>query len=143
MITYRSDETEFEYDVRADFGFFPETSRSLIGWPGYRTLPGKSGLAYLETVAEEAHVEGLILRWLLIGKVITRNPVYLFVFFIYGMLTGGLPILFIAYGLFLGANPYGIAVLILGSPIIALGLGLLRNVWYSLTQPEQVSVLDD
>ena len=49
-------------DVRTDFGFYDQKARLLIGWPGYRTRPGKSGLAYVETVAEQAHFESQMLR---------------------------------------------------------------------------------
>ena len=136
------EETEILFDARTDFGFYPETATTLLGWPGYRNLPGKSGLTYLETTAEEAHFEGSMLRWLWDRKIITHNPIYLGVFFVFGMLMGGLPFSFILFGLLSGDSASS-GVLILGSPLIALGLALLRNVWDSLTRPTEMSLLDD
>jgi hypothetical protein len=142
MIADPLEETEFLFDARTDFGFYPETTTTLLGWPGYRNLPGKSGLTYLETTAEEAHFEGSMLRWLWDRKIITHNPIYLGVFFIFGMLTGGLPSFFALLGLLAG-NSTGLGLLLLGSPIPVLGLALLRNVWDSLTRPTEISLLGD
>lgn len=142
MIADPLEETEDLLDARTDFGFYPETATTLLGWPGYRNLPGKSGLTYLETVAEEGHFEGSMLRWLWYRKIITHNPIYLGVFFVFGILTGGLPFTFLLFGL-LSGDSASLGVLILGSPLIALGLALLRNVWDSLARPTEVSLLGD
>lgn len=140
-MTKAAPETEFLPDVRTDFPFFAETSQKLIGWPGYRTLPGKSGLAYLETVAEEAHFEGSMLRWLFTGKVITHNPVYLLAFFIFGMLTGGIPLLLIVFELLSGGSLASLPLF--GMPVIAVGVALLANIWSSLTRPDEASLIGD
>ncbi len=142
MLTNQPESTAAPLDVRTDFGFYPETVTTLIGWPGYRNLPGKSGLTYLETTAENGHFEGSMLRWLWDRKIITHNPLYLSVFFLFGLLTGGLPSLFALLGLLAG-NSTGLGLLLLGSPIPVLGLALLRNVWDSLTRPTEVSLLGD
>lgn len=34
----------------------------LPGWPGYRTQPGRSGLDYIDTQLEMAHMAGIFLR---------------------------------------------------------------------------------
>lgn len=58
----------------------------LIGWPGYRTSGNRSGLGYIETQAEWAHMQGLMFRWLVTGKFKTRNRFYLFLLTLFGAL---------------------------------------------------------
>jgi hypothetical protein len=60
--------------------------RYLIGWPGYRNARGRSGLGYVETQAEWAHVRGRILHMLITKKVITRNPIFLFAMLVIGLM---------------------------------------------------------
>jgi hypothetical protein len=48
----------------------------LRGWPGHRTLPGKSGLDYLDTIAEVAHMEGIFLHNLVTLRLVSDEPVY-------------------------------------------------------------------
>jgi hypothetical protein len=62
-------------------------ARFLVGWPGYRTSRNKSGLGYVETQAELAHMQGRFIRWLITGKFKTRNPIYLFCITIYGLMS--------------------------------------------------------
>src|SRR5262245_29273545 len=70
-------------------------AKYLIGWPGYRTSQNKSGLGYVETAAELAHMEGLMLRWLITGKFISHNPIYLFMMFFFALFIGAMPLVFI------------------------------------------------
>jgi hypothetical protein len=58
----------------------------LIGWPGYRTSNNRSGLGYVETQAEWAHMQGLMFRWLVTGKFKTRHPFYLTCLLLFGIL---------------------------------------------------------
>ena len=57
--------------------YMDEVASQLPGWPGYRTRPGRSGLDYLDSEFELAHMEGLLLRRLFTGKLRTTNPLYL------------------------------------------------------------------
>ena len=72
----------------------------LPGWPGYRTRPNRSGLDPLDSRAEAGHMGGTFLRRLFTFKARTRNPVYLVLMFIFGVIPfltlvvftiGGLP----------------------------------------------------
>ena len=48
-----------EYDpVENPHPYLGEKERFLIGWPGYRIRPEKSGLAPVETQAELGHMQG-------------------------------------------------------------------------------------
>ena len=66
--------------------YMDEVAFLLPGTPGYRTRPGRSGLDYLDTQFEFARMEGIFLRRLFTGRLLTSSPVYL-----YGMaLLGGI-----------------------------------------------------
>jgi hypothetical protein len=79
-----------------DIADYDANARFLIGWPGYRTSRNKSGLGYVETQAEWAHMQGLFFRWLITGKFKTRNPFYLLFISIYGFMNASPILLFIA-----------------------------------------------
>jgi aminoglycoside 6'-N-acetyltransferase I len=65
---------------------FPQDERSqLPGWPGYRTRPGRSGLDWIDTQIEAAHVQGVLLRQFLTFKFQSRNPVVLIILAFYGL----------------------------------------------------------
>jgi hypothetical protein len=99
----------------------------LVGWPGYRTARGKSGLGYVETQAELAHMQGLMLRWLFTGKFRTHNPFYLAFMFIFGFL-GGVAPLFAAVieSLFYGKSEI-LGFLIWAIPYIGISLAMFVN----------------
>ncbi len=79
--------TIMDYDLQQDpYPYIDEKEIYLRGWPGYRSHPDKSGLGLVETEAELAHVQGVIVRQLLTGKVITRNPVYQLLLLFMGVL---------------------------------------------------------
>jgi cytochrome c biogenesis protein CcdA len=58
----------------------------LRGWPGYRTRPNRSGLDPLDTRAEAAHMEGTFIRSIFTLRARTRNPFYLVLMFIFGVI---------------------------------------------------------
>lgn len=49
----------------------------LPGWPGYRNRPGRSGLDYLDSEFELAHMEGVFFRALITGRLRTDRLAYL------------------------------------------------------------------
>ena len=99
----------------------------MLGLPGHRTAMGRSGLGYLATCAELAHMEGLMLRWLFTGKFRTHNPIYLFVMFMFGLVCGILPLGAIFFEIIYSSNFEMIYVLIVGSPYLAIGCALFMN----------------
>ena len=83
-----SDDPEAEYIAGGEIPpeyYLPETAK-IPGWPGYRTRPGRSGYDPIDYQIEGAHMEGLLIRYGLSGKLTTRNPIYLFFMAIYGVL---------------------------------------------------------
>jgi hypothetical protein len=58
-------------------------NNALPGWPGYRTREGRSGYDPIDTRTEAAHTAGTIIQRLFVGEV--RNPVYLFLLGIFGL----------------------------------------------------------
>jgi hypothetical protein len=117
-------------DVRRDFGFYDQNQRWLIGWPGYRTREEKSGLGYLDTQAEWAHIQGLWFRKLITGKFQTRNPIYWVCLALYGLISVS-PVL-----LLFVADTSGRAAFFsrwaLFTPDVLLGFLLLLNLLISL-----------
>jgi hypothetical protein len=105
-------------------------SKYLIGWPGYRNARGRSGLGYVETQAEWAHMRGRIFSMLLAGKVLTRNPIFLIGMLVVGTISA-LPLILGVPDILAGGNT-GWYVLIIGFPNWIFGLLLLRNVFISL-----------
>jgi hypothetical protein len=101
-----------------------DKEKYLVGWPGYRNARGRSGLGYVETRAEEAHMAGLFLWWLLTGKFKTRSLFYWIVLTLYGILSAS-PILLIF------AGPQGWDGLMRGisvfGPSIVIGILILYN----------------
>ncbi|HZU86738.1 MAG TPA: hypothetical protein VFF78_04615 [Anaerolineaceae bacterium] len=58
----------------------------LPGLPGYRTRPERSGLDYLASEWELAHMEGVFLRALFTFRLQTRDPFYLGLMVVFGLL---------------------------------------------------------
>ena len=111
----------------------------LVGWPGYRNARGRSGLGYVETQAEWAHMQGLFLRWLITGKFKTRSWFFRILLTMYGILSAS-PILLIfagpegREGLARGATVFG--------PSIVIGILMLYNMALSLfgcTEQESIT----
>lgn len=105
-------------------------NKYLIGWPGYRNARGRSGLGYVETQAEWAHMRGRIFRMLLAGKVLTRNPIFLIGLLMVGTI-GVLPLILGIPDILAGGDA-GWYVLIIGFPNWIFGLLILKNVFISL-----------
>ncbi|RJP48816.1 MAG: hypothetical protein C4583_13725 [Anaerolineaceae bacterium] len=105
----------------------------MIGWPGYRNADGRSGLGYFESNAEWGHMQGRILRMLITGKVITRNPIFLFGMFVIGMIYS-LPVILGLPDILAGGGS-GWYVLIL-NPTWIVGLLILKNILIALKNDE-------
>ncbi|MBI5296906.1 MAG: hypothetical protein HY869_15605 [Chloroflexi bacterium] len=133
---------EDQYPIQIEMGLLDEKTKYLVGWPGYRTYRNKSGLGYVETVAEEAHMEGLMLRWLLTGKFITRNPIYLIFMMSLALLIGVLPTLGILIELLAG-NFEILWLMFVAFPYLALGVLLTINVLLSLFDTDSKSITGD
>jgi hypothetical protein len=58
----------------------------ILGMPGYRTRGNRSGLDPLDTRAEAAYMEGTFYRRLFTLKIRTRNPFYLTLMFLFGVI---------------------------------------------------------
>ncbi len=113
---------------------FDETATLIPGSPGYRVARNRSGLGYLETRAEWARMQGLMLKWLVTGKFKTRNPVYIIFMLIFGIVWAS-PIPLIFYSFFnwdiYSAQNFLYATAI-SSPYIALGALFLINAGISI-----------
>ena len=133
---------EDKYPIQIEMGLLDEKTKYLVGWPGYRTYRNKSGLGYVETVAEEAHMEGLMLRWLMTGKFITRNPIYLILMMSLALLLGVLPTLGIVIELLAG-NFEILWLMFAAFPYLGLGVLLTINVLLSLFDPDSKSITGD
>ena len=83
---------------------YDDNARYLIGWPGYRTAHNKSGLGYMETQAEIAHMQSVMLRWLVTGKFRTRNPFFLLAMTLFGIFCGGFPTIVIIHDIVIEGN---------------------------------------
>jgi len=99
------------------------------GWPGFRNRPGRIGLDPLDTSFEEAHIEGVILRKLMIGEVFTTNPFYLF-----GMTFFGIVFVLPLIMAFIDYFPNLILILLYFPSTLSglMGIFLLRNVYLSI-----------
>lgn len=131
------DDADIQFDGPAPY--LPATAW-LPGWPGCRTRPGRSGYDPLDQDFELAHVQGVMLRVLLTGRLRTRNPVYLVLLIFIGLVFC-LPVVFII-GSALTERVVGVLLILLfSSPVIALGLSIWVNVYFSLfydeTDPKQ------
>jgi tetratricopeptide (TPR) repeat protein len=106
--------------------YMDKTARLVPGWPGHRTMQGRSGLDPLENEFEFAHIQGVILRKLWAHKLRTKNPAYL----LFMTVVGALYFLYGAAPFALNA-PAAAVIGIIYSPYLALGAVLLINVYLS------------
>ncbi len=124
-------------EIPADAGPVPgwvymdEKAYLLTGWPGYRNRPGHYGLDPLASDFEEAHTEGVILRSLLDRRFRTRNPLYLLLMTVAGLVCC-LPLLLSVVGSLHMNWGLALGLLILTGPSWAVGILLLVNVSLSL-----------
>lgn len=63
-----------------------ENPGKVRGSPGYRTRGERSGFDPLDSSAESARMEGLLYRKLFTFQLRTRNPFYLFLMFLFGVI---------------------------------------------------------
>jgi len=114
------------------------------GWPGYRNRKGRFGTDPLDSDFELAHMEGVIIRKLLIGQVFTTNPFYLFFMASYGIV-GVFPLI-----ISIIESVQGRSMLLMNIPFLLhelLGISLIRNVIMSVyfifkrDQQEQWSII--
>jgi hypothetical protein len=62
---------------REDPPYLEKAVSMLPGWPGYRTRLERSGLDYLDSEFELAHMEGVFLRRLFTGQLRTSARLFL------------------------------------------------------------------
>ena len=119
----KSSNTPKEKDDRND-------PSSLPGWPGYRTRDGRSGYDPIDARTEAAHTLGTFIQNLFTGQLRIRNPIYLFLSGVLGLVLI-IPLL-LAISEMLNGNPFsldaGIALLIAG----IIGIAVLTNFVKSL-----------
>lgn len=130
-MTQKHDLPLMDYDLQKDpYPFMDEKDIYLRGWPGYRTHPNKSGFGPIETQAELAHVQGVIVRQLLTGKVITRNPVYQLLLFFIGLIYS-LPLIPIIDSLSRG-DYWNVVFMVSLLPYLFVGILILVNLANSI-----------
>lgn len=71
----------------------------LPGWPGYRTRSNRSGLDPLDTRSEAAHMQGTFLHNIFTLRARTRNPFYLLLMFVFGVIPFLISIAFMMGGM--------------------------------------------
>jgi tetratricopeptide (TPR) repeat protein len=107
--------------------YMDKTARLVPGWPGHRTMQGRSGFDPLESDFEFAHIQGVIIRKLWARNFRTKNPVYLLFMVVVG----------VVYFLY-GTAPFALnarAAVVIGiiyGPYLLVGAMLLLNVYLSL-----------
>ena len=133
--------------TKSSYAFNPadhdRNARFLIGWPGYRTRTNKSGLGYVDTVAELAHMEGVMVRWLITGKFRTHNPFYLLGMALIGLFYGGIPLVLILHEVFVGGHRELLVLLVSALPNIVVGILLLVNFGLSLMDWDGKTITGD
>ena len=126
-----------------DITDYDDNAKYLIGWPGYRTSKDKSGFGYLETQAELAHMEGLMLRWIFTGKFISHNPFYLFSICLFGLFVGVIPMIMLLGEILVEGNFALLFEFLPILPYMIVGIALFLNVIISLTNPDAKSITGD
>lgn len=126
-----------------DITDYDDNAKLLVGWPGYRTSKDKSGLGYLETQAELARMQGLMLRWMFTGKFITHNPIYLLIMFIFGILVGVFPLAVLLEEILVSGDWTIFVAAIFILPYAAIGIALVINAGISVFTPNAKSITGD
>lgn len=130
--------TPIDFDALPDDGEIPayfyldEKAFLLRGVPGHRILPGRSGYDPLDNDFEVAHIQGVWIRKAFTGKLRTREPLYLLMMAVYGILFASFLFVMPATVL-LGSGYPNLGFTILIAPYSAMGIALLVNVFLSLT----------
>lgn len=118
--------------------YMNEKSFLLMGYPGYRNRQGRSGYDPIEKNAEQGRMQGIMIRLLLTRKFRTRNPIYLALMALWGILSflsGFLP--------FTLGDSSGIITGIFYSPYLIIGAALLLNVYLSLRLEKEIEYEDN
>jgi hypothetical protein len=136
-------ESNLKHSPVIDITDYDDNSKYLIGWPGYRTSQNKSGLGYVETQAEMAHMYGLFIKWLLTGKFRTRNPFYLLAITSIGVLCGGLPTIIILYEIIVLGNWSILRLTIDGLLVLTISDLLLINAILSIVNRNGKTITGD
>ncbi len=124
---------------RPPFGYYlSEHTAELTGWPGHRTRPGRSGLDYLESEYEWAHIQGVLYRQLFTLKFRTSDPLHLLLMLLFGFITT-FPLALSFAEMFFGNWQIGLGILLVDFigiyPI--LGVVVLINLVINLVTPPQ------
>jgi len=102
---------------------------ALPGWPGYRTRDGRSGYDPIDTRTEAAHTFGTFIQNLFTGKLRIRNPIYLFLSGVFGLVL--VVPFFIAISEMLSGNRFswdaGMTLLIAGIIGFAVLINFIKN----------------
>jgi len=102
---------------------------ALPGWPGYRTRDGRSGYDPIDTRTEAAHTFGTFIQNLFTGKLRIRNPIYLFLSGVFGLVL--VVPFFIAISEMLSGNRFswdaGMTLLIAGIMGFAVLINFIKN----------------
>jgi tetratricopeptide (TPR) repeat protein len=109
--------------------YLDEKSFFLRGWPGHRTLLGRSGYDPLDNDFEGAHMFGVIIRASIDRKMRTEDPLSLLMMLYLGLLLC-LPFVLVA-DIFYG-NWYAVLALFVYSPYLLIGSLILSNVILSM-----------
>ncbi len=120
--------------------YMNETAYFLPGWPGHRTRWGRSGYDPLELDFEEAHMEGVMIRWMFTRKLLTRNPVYLLFMTFLGLI---LCIPLFSLPILLNDDLSTFFVVLVFCPLAIIGAALLLNVFSSLRMDESDIAIED
>jgi len=122
---------------------YDENAKHLIGWPGYRTANNKSGLGYLETQTELAHMQGVMIRQMLTGKFVTHNQFFLFCMFVFGLFVGVIPLVMLLEEIFVVGNFAILFAIIPMLPYTIVGIALFINAGISVLNPDAKSITGD
>lgn len=98
------------------------------GTPDYRNRPSRSGLDPIDAYAEWGRILGLFIRNLFSGRLRTRNPVFLILMTLVGIICLAPEMLALGYRV----NDGGAISICVGPLIGIMGLGLLANALLSL-----------
>jgi len=98
----------------------------------------------VETQAELARMQGVMLRQMITGKFITHNPIYLFMMMVFGLFVGGIPLVFVLAEIFnSGDLQFMPFVMPLFFPFVIVGILIIINAGISIFNPRAKSITGD
>jgi hypothetical protein len=139
---FMEEEVDMEPDPDAEYlaggeippEYYLDETAILRGWPGNRSRPHRLGLDPLENDFELAHMEGLFIRHLITGTLITTEPIYLFLMAFIGVLSF-IPSLLALLLVFFESSSNVILVIIM-SPLLFFCVGLFVSFRRSMLKLE-------